>query len=186
MKKLLAILLAAVMLVACMGLAGADEPVKLTWWLFTTGDAPTDWPEVEARLNEISAEKIGVTCEYKWMTAQQINLATQSGEYFDIAFTCDWYNDFATNVANGMFLDIKDLLAEYGQDMTALMPDNIWAGVKVGDAIYGVPHVKDYGMEIFWILDTDFFVNELGLDPTSYEAQHIGFEEMGDYMAKYV
>ena len=186
MKKLLAILLAAVMLVACMGLASADEPVKLTWWLFTTGDAPSDWPEVEARLNEISAEKIGVTCEYKWMTAQQINLATQSGEYFDIAFTCDWYNDFATNVANGMFLDIKDLLAEYGQDMTALMPDNIWAGVKVGDAIYGVPHVKDYGMEIFWILDTDFFVNELGLDPTSYEAQHIGFEEMGDYMAKYV
>ncbi len=185
MKKLLAILLAAVMLLA-MGVASAEEPVKLTWWLFTTGDAPIDWPEVEAKLNEISLREIGVTCEYKWMTSDQINLATQSGEYFDLAFTCGWYNDYATNVSNGMFLDISALLKEYAQEAVALTPDNIWAGVTQGDAIYGFPHVKDYGKEIFWILDTDFFVDELGLDPTTYEAQHIGFEEMGEYMAKYV
>ncbi|MBQ4265534.1 MAG: ABC transporter substrate-binding protein [Clostridia bacterium] len=184
MKKLLAIVLALVMLMA-MGVASAEEPVKLTWWLFTTGDAPVDWPEVEAKLNEISREKIGVEIEYKWMTADQINLATQSGEYFDLAFTCGWYNDYATNIANGMFLDIApymDLLAE----AKALTPENIWAGVTQGEKIYGFPHVKDYGIEVFWILDTDFFVDELGLDPTSYEAQHIGFAEMGEYMAKYV
>ena len=186
MKKLLAILLATMMLMSMVSFAAADEPVHLVWWLFTSADAPVDWPEVEAKLNEISAEKIGVTCEYKWMTGDQINLARESGEYFDIAFTCGWYNDYATNVANGNFLDIAQLIEEYGQEMKKLMPENIWAGVKKGDAIYGVPHVKDYGKEIFWILDTDFFVDELGLDPTSYEAQHIGFEEMGDYMAKYV
>ena len=102
MKKLLAIVLALVMLMA-VGMASAEEPVKLTWWLFTTGDAPVDWPEVEAKLNEISREKIGVEIEYKWMTADQINLATQSGEYFDLAFTCGWYNDYATNIANVWF-----------------------------------------------------------------------------------
>lgn len=185
MKKLLAILLAAVMLVACMGIASAEEPVKLTWWVFAVGDAPTDWPEVEAKLNEISREKIGVEIEYKFMTSDQINLATQSGEYFDLAFTCGWYNDYATNVANGMFLDIApymDLLA----DAKALTPDNLWAGVTMGDKIYGFPHVKDYGIEVFWILDSEFFRDELGMDITSYEAQHIGFEEMGEYMAKYV
>lgn len=185
MKKLLAVILALAMLLS-MGVASADEPVKLTWWLFATGDAPIDWPEVEEKLNEISRAKIGVECEFKYMTGDQINLATQSGEYFDIAFTCSWYNDFATNVANGMFLDMAPLLKEYAQEAVALTPDNIWAGVTRGDAIYAFPHVKDYGKEIFWILDTDFFVDELGLDPTSYEAQHIGFEEMGDYMAKYV
>ncbi|MBQ8618803.1 MAG: DUF3502 domain-containing protein, partial [Clostridia bacterium] len=185
MKKLLAILMAAVLLVSCMGMAAAEEPVKLTWWVFAVGDAPVDWPEVEAKLNEISREKIGVEIEYKFMTSDQINLATQSGEYFDLAFTCGWYNDYATNVANGMFLDIApymDLLA----DAKALTPDNLWAGVTMGDKIYGFPHVKDYGIEVFWILDSEFFRDELGMDITSYEAQHIGFEEMGEYMAKYV
>ena len=183
MKKLLAIVLALVMLMA-VGMASAEEPVKLTWWVFTASDAPTDWPEVEAKLNEISREKIGVEIEYRYMDAEQINLATQAGEYFDLAFTCGWYNDYATNVANGMFLDLApymDLLAE----AKALTPDNLWAGVQMGDKIYGFPHVKDYGIEVFWILDAAFFRDELGLDPTSYEAQHIGFEEMGEYMAKY-
>ncbi len=183
MKKLLAIVLALVMLMA-MGIASAEEPVKLTWWVFTASDAPIDWPEVEAKLNEISVREIGVEIEYKYMNADQINLATQSGEYFDLAFTCGWYNDYATNVANGMFLDLApymDLLAE----AKALTPDNLWAGVQMGDKIYGFPHVKDYGIEVFWILDAAFFRDELGLDPTSYEAQHIGFAEMGEYMAKY-
>ena len=183
MKKLLAIVLALALLMA-MGIASAEEPVKLTWWVFTASDAPVDWPEVEAKLNEISREKIGVEIEYKYMNADQINMATQAGEYFDLAFTCGWYNDYATNIANGMFLDIApymDLLAE----AKALTPDNLWAGVTQGDKIYGFPHVKDYGIEVFWILDAAFFRDELGLDPKSYEAQHIGFEEMGEYMAKY-
>ncbi|MBQ4437124.1 MAG: hypothetical protein II879_13675 [Clostridia bacterium] len=51
MKKLLAILLAAMMLMSMVSFAAADEPVHLVWWLFTTADAPVDWPEVEAKLN---------------------------------------------------------------------------------------------------------------------------------------
>ena len=41
MKKLLAIVLALVLLMA-MSVASAEEPVKLTWWLFTSGDGPVD------------------------------------------------------------------------------------------------------------------------------------------------
>ena len=184
MKKLLALVLALVMLMA-MGIASAEEPVKLTWWLFTSGDGPVDWQEVEDKLNEISIEKIGVEIDYEYKNFDQINLAMQSGEYFDLAFTCGWYNDYATNLANGMFLDIApymDLLA----DAKALTPDNLWAGVTQGDKIYGFPHVKDYGIEVFWILDSAVFRDELGMDLKSYEAQHIGFAEMGEYMAKYV
>ena len=184
MKKLLALVLALVLLMA-MGIASAEEPVKLTWWLFTSGDGPVDWQEVEDKLNEISIKEIGVEIDYEYKNFDQINLAMQSGEYFDLAFTCGWYNDYATNLANGMFLDIApymDLLA----DAKALTPDNLWAGVKKGDAIYGFPHVKDYGIEVFWILNSEFFRDELGMDLKSYEAQHIGFAEMGEYMAKYV
>ena len=158
MKKLLALVLALVLLMA-MGIASAEEPVKLTWWLFTSGDGPVDWQEVEDKLNEISIKEIGVEIDYIYMNPEQINMAA------------------------GMFLDIApymDLLAE----AKALTPDNLWAGVKKGDAIYGFPHVKDYGIEVFWILDSAFFRDELGMDLKSYEAQHIGFAEMGEYMAK--
>lgn len=181
MKRLVALLLTVMMLVAAAPIAMAEEPVNLVWWLFTTSDAPVDWPEVEEKLNEISKREIGVTCTFKYMTAEQINLANQSGEYFDIAFTCDWYNDFATNVSNGMFLEISDLVKEYGQEMSALMPSNIWVGGQVDGKLYAVPHVKDYGMEIFWILNSDYFTTEKGME----QDQYISFAGIEPYLEMY-
>lgn len=99
MKKILALALALMMALSLAPMALADEPVHLVWWMGCSAEAPIDWPEVEAALNEYSAEKIGVTCEFKYMTADQISRAMETGEYFDICFTCDWYNDYATNVA---------------------------------------------------------------------------------------
>ncbi len=181
MKKLLALLLALVMLLSLAQFASAEEPVKLVWWLGCTSQAPVDWAEVEAKLNEISQKEIGVTCEFKYKTSEQITLDTQSGEYFDIAFTCGWYNDFATNVADGMFLDLTDLINVNAPELIASMPENVWAGSYVNGKLYAVPHMKDYAMEIFWILDTEYFVREKGLRPDPY----ISFEDMGDYMAMY-
>ncbi len=75
MKKLVALLLTLVLALSMTSFAFAEEPVHLVWWVFTSGDAPIDWPEVEEKLNEISAKEIGVTCEFKYMTDQQINMA---------------------------------------------------------------------------------------------------------------
>ena len=181
MKKIVALFLALVLALSMVSFAAAEEPVKLVWWLFAVGDAPADWPEVEAKLNEISTREIGVTCEFKYMTEDQNNLAMNSGEYFDICFTCDWWNDFATNVSNDMFADLTDLVKEYGQEMSALMPENIWIGGQVGDKLYAIPHVKDYGIEVFWILDTDYFINQKGLE----EDHYISFDGIEPYLEMY-
>ena len=90
MKKILALILAAVMMLSLCSFAAAEEPVKLVWFMYTASEMPIDWPEVEEALNAYSAEKIGVVCEYKYMDESQVAIATQTGEYFDIAFTCDW------------------------------------------------------------------------------------------------
>jgi len=178
MKKFVPLFLALVMLLSCASFAVAEEPVKLVWWLGCTTEAPLDWAEVQEKLNEISREEIGVECEFRFLTADQVVLATTAGEYFDIAFSCDWYNDFATNVFSGMFLDITDLVGEYAPDLVDMMPDNVWSGSYINDRLYAIPHMKDYAMEIMWIMDTDYFVGEKGLE----EDHYITFEEMEPYL----
>lgn len=183
MKKLVSLLL-AVMMVLAMGsamTATAEEPVNLVWWLFATAEAPEDQAEVEAAMNELSLAELGITCTYVYMTDDQISRAISTGEYFDICFTCDWYNDFQTNVSNGMFLDITDLIDEYCAEMKATMLDNIWSGAYINDRLYAIPHMKDYGIEVFWILDSNYFLEEKGLEVDQY----ISFEEIDEYAAMY-
>ncbi|MBQ8095246.1 MAG: ABC transporter substrate-binding protein [Clostridia bacterium] len=179
MKKFLLLALALVMLLSCTA-AFADEPVHLVWWMGCTSDAPIDWAEVEDALNAYSAEKIGVTCEFKYMTSDQISRATDTGEYFDIAFTCDWYNDFATNAARGMFLDITDMINDYPALKDSVL-DIAWPAGAYNGRIYAVPHMKDIGMEIFWIIDSDYYLNEKGLEADHY----ISFDGIESYLEMY-
>ena len=181
MKKILALALALVMLLSVCSFAAAEaEPVKLVWFIFCDSVAPVDWPEVEEVLNAYSAEKIGVTCEYKYMDSTQIALATQTGEYFDIAFTCDWYNDYATNVAAGMFRDLTDDLANYPA-LRDTVVDLAWEGAKINNRIYAIPHMKDIGYEVFWILDSKYFLEEKGFEQDPY----ISFEGIEKYLEAY-
>ena len=181
MKKIVTLLVAVAMLMTFTSFAAAEEPVKLVWWLFCSSEAPLDWPEVEAKLNEISKREIGVECEFRYLNASQVPLAMTAGEYFDITFTCDWYNDFISNVSSGMFLDITDLVNEYASEMVGTMLDNIWAGAYFKDRLYAIPHMKDYGLEIFWILDTEYFVNQKGLEMDHY----ISFTGIEPYFEMY-
>lgn len=180
MKKILSLVLALVMVLSLSSLAVADEPVKLVWWMGCSAEAPIDWAEVEAALNAYSAEKIGVTCEFKYMTADQISRAMETGEYFDICFTCDWYNDYATNVANGMFLDISEKLNDFPALKDSVIPA-AWEAMDTEGKIYAIPHMKDIGMEIFWILDSNYFLGEKGLEADHY----ISFDGIEEYFAMY-
>ncbi|MBR3107820.1 MAG: ABC transporter substrate-binding protein [Clostridia bacterium] len=180
MKKILALILAAVMMLSMCSFAAAEEPVKLVWWMGCTSEAPIDWPEVEEALNAYSAEKIGVTCEFKYMTSDQISRAMETGEYFDICFTCDWYNDYATNVGNGMFLDIAEKLNDYPALKDSVIPA-AWEAMDTEGHIYAIPHMKDIGMEIFWILDSDYFLDEKGLEKDLY----ITFDGIEPYFEMY-
>ena len=180
MKKILALILAAVMMLSLCSIAAAEEPVKLVWFVYTDSEAPLDWAEVEEVLNAYSAEKIGVTCEFKYMNESQVAIATQTGEYFDIAFTCDWWNDYATNVAAGMFLKLDDYLDKYPALKDSVV-DLAWEGVKVNGSIYAIPHMKDIGYEVFWILNSDYFLTQKGFEKDLY----ISFDGIEPYFEAY-
>ena len=182
MKKMLCVLMGlALCFTAFPRAAFADEkPVHLIWWIMTSSEAPVDWPQVQEALNAYSAQKIGVTCEFKYYDANQLALVSQTGEYFDIAFTSDYWNDFASNVSVGMFRDLKDDLEDYPALRDSVL-ESTWPAVTCDGGIYAIPHMKDIAYEVFWILDADYFIGEKGF-PRETE---IPFEAIEPYLEAY-
>ncbi|MCR5675417.1 MAG: ABC transporter substrate-binding protein [Lachnospiraceae bacterium] len=92
----------------------------------------------------------------------------------------NWWNDFAKNVSAGNFRDLTDDLDQYpGLKDTVL--ESAWAGTKVHDRVYAVPHMKDIGFEIFWILDRDYYLKQKGFE----QDLDISFEEIEPYLKAY-
>lgn len=158
----------------------SEEVVNLVWVLYSEPDMLSDWPEVEAALNAYSAEKIGVTCEFRYLDGDELNATIPDGHTFDIAFTCDWWNDFAKNVSAGNFLDLTDLLERYPL-LKETVVDSAWSGTKVNDRIYAIPHMKDIGYEVFWLLNSDYFLKEKGFE----KDLEIAFDEIEPYLKAY-
>lgn len=183
MKKVLSLLMAAVLLclTACgsggassggtqagtggtaqAGTAQADEPVNLVWWVYSTGEVPKDLDKVLERANALSAEKIGVTVDMQFKTAEQFALDLTAGEYYDMTFSCDWCNDFDGNARLGYYYDITDLVQSAAPELYKAV-DPWWEIGTLNDRIYGVPMLKDLGAEVFFRLNSDYFEKEKGL-----------------------
>lgn len=168
MKKWISLLVTLLMLLSLSAFASAEEPVELIWWMGCAAEAPIDQAIVEAELNKMSQEALGITIKCTYMTNEQIGLAMSSGEYFDMCFTCGWYNDFNTNAFNGMFYNIDGIVQEQTPDLWASMPEMLWQGAYVpldGEMqLLAVPVMKDYGIEVFWLIDIDYFEGEKGME----------------------
>jgi len=140
------------------------EPVKLTWWVYAANDTavPADMDEVLEKANAMSAEKIGVTVDLKFKNEEQFTQDMESGEAFDMTFTCSWCNDFDGNARAGRFYNITNLVkSETPQLYSAVDP--WWEIGTLGERVYGVPMLKDLGAEVFFRLNSDYFEGEKGL-----------------------
>lgn len=164
MKKLVTLLLAALMVLGVVAMpASAEDYVKLTWVQGTGADAPVDRDAVNEALNVISREKLGVEVDIMYMTSEQVMTSIQAGEVYDMYFTCDWYNDYVTQSYAGIFADITELVPTVTPDLYATMPEEVWELAKVGGALYAIPVKKDYCPENFFMFDKVLF-EELGME----------------------
>ena len=156
MKKFLALILAAVMLLTLVP-AMADSPVEITMLL--EGNNVTDDAAVLEKLNAYLTEKIGVTLKPTWgtwgnfdSTAQ--NAVNSGSDEYDILFTCSWTaNEYAPYAKKGAYVRLDDpadnLLEEYGADLKTVLPDLLFEGAMTegpdGEkGIYAVPGFKDF------------------------------------------
>ena len=155
MKKLVSLILALAMLLSVGMIAQADEPTKIVWWVYGS-DAPIDTQLVVEAANKYSAEKIGVVVELLFKDESGFDRDMQVGEYYDMTFTCDWANDFASNAINGMFMDITELVKKETPALYECIDEKYWnvAG-SIDDVIYAVPTLKDMASQQFFRMDKE-------------------------------
>lgn len=186
MKKHLSLLLALTLVLSLAGAlftAHAEEYVKLTWAQGTGADAPNDVAEVNEALNKITREKLGLEVDIVYLTNEQLNTKTQAGELYDMYFTCDWYNHFATAVnVTGLFADITDEVKTITPALYATMPEQVWEIAKINGKLYSIPVKKDYCPEIHIVYDKGFFDAEGMQLPATMET----LAELEPFIEKYV
>ncbi|MDR2043985.1 MAG: ABC transporter substrate-binding protein [Clostridium sp.] len=134
--------------------------VKLKWYQLAT--TPADYKAVEAAMNEILLEKINAEIEIVFADPdydQKMMLAINSGEEFDIMFTCSWTANYYNNAKSGAFVRLDDpannLLEQYGQDMVDLINPNFFEGAKVDGGIYAIPVNKELAIQPVWNVNVD-------------------------------
>ncbi len=167
MKKLLALLLAVVMLVSLVACGPQEKPeetkapaaqndpkpaetdpseeteekldrVDLVFYLL--GDAPADIDKVEEKVNEILLDKINTTIDFQfstWTDSTQKYQMTLFSGEADLVYSTNWMEYFAL-ARDGAFLDLAEVM-DYMPDVKAAIHDGTWEQVKVNGAINMVP-----------------------------------------------
>ncbi len=169
MKKTLVMMLALIMsfsvfLAACggndddssnSGNSGndGDEPYEIIW--YTIGTPQKDTDKVFEHLNEYLVDKINATVKMTqidwgdYMKKMQIKI--NSGEKFDIAYIAG--SEYLLNARKGAFLDMGELLDQYGQETKAILDPAFLEGPLVNGTLYGLPANKEIGQQSVYLFN---------------------------------
>lgn len=156
MKKLVSGLLVTTMALGLAGCSSKEEVVTTTdggkeivqLKAHIIGAPPVDGDMVEKEINNYTRDKIGVEVDMIFTDFgdydQKTQMIVNTGEAYDIIFTCAWANDYLGNARKGAFLDLTPYLEkpEY-QDLYTTIDPAFWEGAKVDGSIYAVPTQKE-------------------------------------------
>lgn len=156
-------MLAAVMTGSMTEMVMADDIVDIVMPMATLGESPTDLTTVEAKINEITEEKIGVhviiePIPFSDLGSQQ-NLMISSGDQLDLVLSL-WEGGIGNYVEKGAVIELTDLVEEYGQDIITSLGPSI-SGGYYQNALYAVPDGELQGHTYGFYARKDM-VEELG------------------------
>ena len=146
-KKVLSAALSAAMAVTMLTACGtnkktADGGMVTLKYVMCAPGKQEDSDRVWAEWNKTLQEKLpNVQVEFEVIPLsefrQSFSLMLASNETMDIVN--NYGLDFATEVENGTFAPLNELVAEYGQDLTAALPEWFMEYQKINGEIYGIP-----------------------------------------------
>ena len=146
MKRFLSLILAVTMLLSLVSIASADDLPTIT--IMFHGSNVSDDSAVLEKVNEYIADKVGAKLEVIWGTwgdfdDKATNALVSGDSGVDMVFTCSWsadeYNTFAKN---GYFLKLDDLIAQYGADLVAAIPEALMQAATIEGAGFFKRFVK--------------------------------------------
>ena len=129
-----------------------DDTVQLIW--YTIGTPQKDVNKVMEEVSKYTKEKINATVTMKMVDwgdyTQKMQVNVASGEPMDIIFTSAGGFDYVQNARKGAFLELDDLLAKYGQDVTKTIDPAFLNGSRVDGHNYGIPANKELPQQEVW------------------------------------
>lgn len=167
-KKLLALTMCTI-LVATTALAGCGKsgggsgegsaPTKLTW--YAIGDEPKDLDKVMEAANEYLEEKVNAHIDMRYIGFgdydQKMSVVINSGEDYDIAFTCSWAGDYLGNSRKGAFLALDDYIeSDEGALLKETIDDRFWEGAEIDGSVFAVPGQKELGVAPMWVFTKEY------------------------------
>jgi putative aldouronate transport system substrate-binding protein len=176
MKKIIAMLLAVMMVVGLFAACGSKAPettapvettpvetqpvetepvageIPTLIWYQVGGGQPANYESWQAKMNAYLEEKIGVHLDVRvgswgdWGNLRSVTV--QTNEPYDLMFTD--MSSYTSDVQMGAFADITDLMAEV-PGLTNLIPQAYLDACLVGGKLYGIPCYKDSSMTNFFV-----------------------------------
>ena len=150
----------------------SGEIPTLTWYLpgNPTNMTSDGYNAVMEEVNKYLEEKIGCHLDVKLFAfseyAQKCSTVISAGEPYDLMFTCDWLNNFATNAGSNAYLPLNDLLEENAPDAMADIPEYMWKATTINGNIYAMPALQTYAKNDGIFLRADI-AEELGFKKSS-------------------
>ncbi len=139
---------------------------------YTIGTPDRDLKRINDALNALLEKKCGLHVEYikiGWGDyGRTLTSMISAGSDFDLAFATNLdQGDYLGNAKKGVWLALDPYLKTIGKDMYAAIDPHLWAGMKIGGKIYGVPTNKEIAVPEWWIYDKSL-VDKYRVDVTQY------------------
>lgn len=132
--------------------SSGEKPVELIW--YTIGTPQKDVDRVMEEVSKYTQEKINATVTMKMVDwgdyAQKMQVNVASGEPMDILFTSSGGFDYVQNARKGAFLELDELLGQYGKELTQVVDPAFLNGSKVDGHNYGIPANKELPQQEVW------------------------------------
>lgn len=85
-----------------------------------------------------------------------MQVVINTGDNWDLCFSCSWANDYLQNANKGAFLVLDDYLEKDGKEMYESIDPKFWEAAKVKGKTYGVPSEKEIGSMPMWVFTKEY------------------------------
>ena len=159
--------------------AEAAPAATIIWYV--PGDKAEEHDLVIEELNKKFMDRLNVQLDFRMLTfgeyADKMKLTSTSGEAFDLEYTSNWLNSFVDNIARSALLPLDDLLAQYGKELYASVPEWLFDAGRAGKDLYGIPNYQMVG-DYYGVYIQKELAEKYDLDPSTI----VEFEDLEPFL----